>query len=264
MYCSPAEPSFCANNRILVTGASSGIGGSISLLMNRLGATVIASGRNIETLCALKNQCAEPEHFITSPQNLIEDMEALPEWLSNLAKTYGKLSGMVCSAGITEPMPLRLFDLAEAKKIFDVNYFAPMLLAKGFCDRRNNIGKGAAIVFLGSLAATTPLRSQVSYAGSKAALIMSARGISLETAKQGIRVNSVSPAEVVTPLFYRFNETLGDTNPEKSAESRYPLGLGSPKDIAPLVAFLLSENARWITGQNYIVDGGFHECNVSW
>ncbi|MDL2307134.1 SDR family oxidoreductase [Desulfovibrio sp. OttesenSCG-928-C06] len=257
-------PDFAESDVILVTGASSGIGAGIASLLNSLGATVIASGRSQEKLNALRNDCAEPERFHLEPKDLLDEMDALPKWVSGLVAKYGKLKGMVCSAGIASPMPLQLMELEKARRIFDINYFVPMLLAKGFCDRRNNAGRGAAILFLGSMAATNPLRAQVAYTGSKAAVVASAKGISLEYSSAGIRVNCISPAEVATPLFYGFSEELGDEAPEESVSGRYPLGIGSPGDIAPLAAFLLSDQAGWITGQNYILDGGYNGCGANW
>lgn len=255
---------FSASDVILVTGASSGIGACIAQLLCAQGATVIASGRDESKLALVREGASAPERVMLEPKDLTEDLESLSFWVAALVKKYGKLKGMVCSAGMAAPMPLQLMKMPLAEQVFALNYFAPMMLAKGFCDRRNNMGKGAAIVFLASMAATNPLRAQVAYTGSKAALVASAKGISLEYAGAGVRVNCISPAEVATPLFYKFSEELGDDAPEESIAPRYPLGIGRPEDVAPLAAFLLSDDARWITGQNYILDGGYTGCGVSW
>ena len=255
---------FFESDVILVTGASSGIGACISQLLCERGATVIASGRDESKLARVRDESSAPERVMLEPKDLVEDLESLAFWIASVVKKYGKLKGMVCSAGMAAPMPLQLMEIPLARQIFSLNYFAPMMLAKGFCDRRNNTGKGAAIVFLASMAATNPLRAQVAYTGSKAALVASAKGISLEYAGAGVRVNCISSAEVATPLFYKFSEELGDDTPEESVSPRYPLGIGRPDDIAPLAAFLLSDEARWITGQNYVLDGGYTGCGVSW
>lgn len=266
MNCSPTDPlvSFSPEQRILVTGASSGIGAAIARRLNALGATVIASGRDQDRLEAMRLSCHAPERIFIESRDLTREMATLPHWVRELALQYGKLHGLVCSAGRAFPMPLQLLDFEQSNALFELNYFAPMLLTQGFCDRRNNSGKGASILFMASVAATLPQRAQALYAGSKAALVESAKCISLEQAPRGIRINCISPAEVVTPLFYGFNEALGETEPEKSIAKRYPLGLGQPEDVSALAAFLLSTSARWITGQNYSMDGGLAGCSMAW
>ena len=136
-----------------------------------------------------------------------------------------------------------------SKDVFDINYFVPIFLAKGFSDKRNRT-PNSSIVFIASSAGVYPDKGQTIYAASKAALIASSKSISKELALKGVRVNSVSPAYVETPMYYRNQESIG-TNIET-----YPLGIGKPLDLANMTAFLLSDEARWITGQNYIMDGG--------
>ena len=136
-----------------------------------------------------------------------------------------------------------------SKDVFDINYFVPVFLAKGFADKRNRT-QDASIVFIASSAGVYPDKGQTIYAASKAALIASMKSISKELSSKGVRVNSISPAYVETPMYYKNLENIG-TNIED-----YPLGIGKPLDIANMSAYLLSSEARWITGQNYIMDGG--------
>lgn len=248
--------SFSQEQRILVTGASSGIGLAVAQTLLRLGATVLASGRNEEKLAALRAHQADPDQVILVPRELTEDMDSLPQWVRGLVRQYGKLRGLVCSAGIADPMSLQTLDLALARKLFDINYFSPLLLAQGFADRRVNTGPGAAMVFITSYAGQYPGRGQVPYCGSKAALSASARGISRELAPAGVRVNCIAPAAVKTPLTTQDSMVACMDTFLKETEHRYPLGLGEPQDVANLAAFLLSDEARWITGQEYTMDGG--------
>jgi NAD(P)-dependent dehydrogenase (short-subunit alcohol dehydrogenase family) len=130
-----------------------------------------------------------------------------------------------------------------------------MLLAKGFADRRNNIGPGSAMVFLTSTAAVTSPRATLAYASAKNALLAAAKCASRELASQGIRVNSIAPALVDTPMGKGTAEAMGEESFAKE-QAHYPFGMGRPEDVAALACFLLSGEARWITGQNIVMDGG--------
>lgn len=233
----------------LVTGASSGIGKGVAQKLNELGASVIAVARSIEKLEETKKDSTSPENIYIEPKDLTENIEELPNFVKNLKEKYGKLLGLICCAGMDCPMPLQLADYQKSKTIFDINYFAPIMLAKGFADKRIRM-PNSSIVFIASSAGVYPDKGQTVYAASKAALIASMKSISKELAPKGVRVNSISPAYVETPMFYKNKENIG-ANVED-----YPLGIGKPEDISNMVAYLSSDNARWVTGQNYVMDGG--------
>lgn len=234
----------------IVTGASSGIGEGVALLLNELGASVVGIGRNQERLEAMKAKAKNPENIHLEQKDLTEDIEGLPAYVKSLKDKYGKFQGLVCSAGITETNPLQLLDLTEMKGLFDIDYFVPVMMAKGFADRRVNNGRGASIVCLSSLAAYASMRGMVTYSGAKAALSASMKSISRELAPSGVRVNCVSPADVLTPM------TLSIPEITNSKKDSYPLGFGEICDVANLIVYLLSDNAKWITGQDYRLDGG--------
>lgn len=243
--------SFNQEDLFLVTGATSGIGEGTARRLNELGATVIATGRNEKKLSELKNSVAYSDNLITEPKDLTEDIGALPKWVKSLKDKYGKLRGLICCAGMDMPKALQIIEEGEAKGLFDVNYFAPLFLAKGFADRRVNTGNNASMVFIASTAGVSPERGQAIYAASKAALIASAKSMSRELADKGIRVNCISPAFVETPMYYKNLETIGANIDE------YPLGIGKVEDVSAMAAFLCADEARWITGQNYVLDGGY-------
>lgn len=233
----------------LVTGASSGIGQGIAQKLNELGAGVIAVARSVNKLEEAKNNSKFPENFFVEPKDLTENIEELPNFIKNLKEKYGKLRGLICCAGIDNPRALQIIEEKMSKDVFDINFFVPVFLAKGFADKRNHT-QNSSIVFIASSAGVYPDKGQTIYAASKAALIAAMKSISKELAQKGVRVNSISPAYVETPMFYKNKENIG-ANVED-----YPLGIGKPIDLANMTAFLLSEEARWITGQNYIMDGG--------
>jgi NAD(P)-dependent dehydrogenase (short-subunit alcohol dehydrogenase family) len=246
---------FSRGHCILVTGASSGIGKAVALRCNALGATVIACGRDGDRLREAKERAANPQDFHCEIRDLLADMERLPAWVAKLRETYGLLGGFVHAAGLGLTAPLQLYDLEEARRLFDIHFHAPMLLAKGFADRRNNIGPGSAMVFMSSSRAVIPERATVLYASTKGALLTAVRCLAKDLARQGIRVNGIAPALVETPMVEGFKDMLGEEQFAAEKE-RYPFGLGQPEDIASLACFLLSEASRWITGQNVVMDGG--------
>lgn len=241
---------FQKEQRFIVTGASSGIGKGISLILNELGATVIGIGRNQPRLATLKAQAKHPENMFLENKELTEDIEGLPLYVKSLKEKYGKFQGLVYAAGIVVIEPLQILDYAKLTDVFAVNYFAPMFLAKGFADRRNNNGKGAAMVFISSIESKLSNKGMVAYSGSKAALEASAKCISREVVTSGIRVNTLHPGSVDTEMTKQVIALKGVTN------GHVPLGIGEPSDIAYLTAFLLSDKAKWITSQSYVIDGG--------
>lgn len=247
--------SFDSDYRIFVTGASSGIGREIALLCNTLGATVIASGRDIKRLELARAESKNPDHFHCIARDLVTDMEELPSFIKDISKEYGKLGGMVCSAGQVWNTSIQTYDLETAREAFDINCHAPLLLARGFVERRNNIGQGASMVFITSVAGVLPFAGVGMYGASKAALAQGAGCLAKEVASRGIRVNCVSPHMVKTPMADVSIAQLGSEFFERE-EALYPFGFGDPIDVANMVVFLLSTKTRWITGQIMHLTGG--------
>lgn len=240
---------FTPSQCFIVTGASSGIGESVALLLNELGAGVIAIGRNEERLAALKTKAVHPDEMYLEIKDLAEDIAGLPQYVKSLKDTYGKFQGLAYCAGKALRQPLKIWDVDEAKSYFDINYFAPVSLLKGFCDKRI-CNPGGACVLISSASALLADKGHCIYAGSKAALSASVRSIAKEYAPYGIRANCILPTVIKTPM----TSSRGDYLEEQAA--KYPLGVGKPADVANLAAFLLSDRACWITAQNYVVDCG--------
>ena len=239
---------FSADQRFIVTGASSGIGEGVALLLNELGATVVGIGRNQERLEGMKAKAKHPDNIFLEQKDLAEDIAGLPAYVKSLKEKYGKFQGLSCCAGISKISPLRALELPDVKRMFDINFFVPLFLAKGFLDKRMNNGAGSAVVCVASIGAVHCDPGMASYDGSKGALISSMRAIAREVATQGIRVNCVSPSAIETSMI--------DDVSRRYAEGKYPMGLGSVPDAANLIVYLLASESKWITAQNYIVDCG--------
>ncbi|MBR4159108.1 MAG: SDR family oxidoreductase [Spirochaetia bacterium] len=240
--------SFSKEQVFIVTGASSGIGKTVALLLNELGATVVAIARREDKLEIMKSESKYPGNINIEIKDLTENIETLPQYLKMLKDKYGKFAGMAYCAGVTQIKPIQSVEFTEIKKVFDINYFAPIFMVKGLVDRRCNIGKGTSIVAIASAGAIGCDPGMTCYSGSKGALISSLKSISREVARQGIRINTVSPTLINTDM-------AGEIE-RQYAEGKYPLGIGEPYDVANLIVYLLSDKAKWIASQNYIIDCG--------
>lgn len=244
--------SFKKENIYIVTGASSGIGKAVSLLLNELGATVIAVARNEQRLIEMKQQCKHFQNCYIEIKDLTEDIDNLPTFVKNLKEKYGKFSGMVYCAGITAICPIKGITYSFMDEVFKINYFAPLLFARAVTDKRNNIGPGTSLVFLSSIDAKLASKGQSVYSGSKSALATSIKAVSKEVALQGIRMNSLMPSMIKTPMTL----PLEGLERNKIDEKEYPFGWGDVYDVANMAVYLLSDKAKFISGQNFVIDSG--------
>lgn len=242
---------FSGDDRFLVTGASSGIGRSLSLLLVESGATVIGVGRDSNRLKETKAMASAPRMHIEQ-RDLGSDLPGLAAWLKSVTNKYGTVKGLANCAGITWNSPLSYYNLSKVEQVFNINCHAPLILAGSFCSRNKN---GGAVVNISAAASIDPNPGQGVYAAAKAALVAGSKCLAREAAQAGIRVNCVSPGLVTGPMFERTCAELGPAFVEREAAA-YPLGIGKPVDVANLVMFLLSDQAAWITGQNFLINGG--------
>lgn len=246
------NPSDLTNKRILITGASSGIGRATAQLVSQLNGQVIATGRDRErlesTLATL-----EGEGHVCQPFDLTK-VDAISEWMLELA-SGGRLDGLVHMAGIHGVRPLKVTDAAFVDQIFNINVKSAIGLARGLRHKKVR-GSNSSIVFASSVAAIAGEAGISAYSASKGAIISLTRSLAIELAREKIRVNCVSPSIVKTEMTEKFHESF---TPEqlKAIEDKHPLGTGQPIDVANLVAFLLSDASRWMTGSNIVIDGGY-------
>ncbi len=191
---------FNINEFFLVTGASSGIGRAVSLLINELGGTIIAVGRNKEKLDKEKKSCTYSDRYHIEIKDLTKNLDHLNKWVISLSKKYGKLKGLVLAAGIRHTIPLKALSIKQIESLFNINLYANIMLVKGFASKQVNIGDGSSIVFISSISALTGGLGIIDYSASKAAINAIVKSMALELSKDGIRVNSVLPGYVLTDL----------------------------------------------------------------
>ena len=236
-----------SGKHLLITGASSGIGCATSILCSNLGATLSICGRNSLRLNKTLHSLSGIGHNLyCCDQQKEDDVQALVDSIPNL-------DGIVYCAGVQETCLTKNIDAAILNKLMNVNYNSTVLLNSKIL-KSKKIKKGASIVFIISVAATrySEIGNAV-YSSSKAALYSYARVLALELSQRRIRVNTVSPGMIKTPMLNQF-----EMSPEQIEEDmkKYPLGYGEPDDVAGAIAFLLSDASKWITGSDILIDGG--------
>jgi len=237
------------NKKIVITGASSGIGRACATALLAAGADVIALGRNEAALAELGID--RSRIYILD----VSDDAGVKALIPRLKAEVGSIDGCVLAAGIHSFRPFILESPQDLQRMWTVNVQGCMGLVAQVLKGRL-VAKGASLVFFSSAAAQRAGAGAVSYAASKGAIESAVRGLALELASQKIRVNAISAGVVRTPMSEAFLRRL--TSQQLAAlEANHPMGFGSPEDIAAPVLFLLSDCARWITGAVLPVDGGY-------
>jgi NAD(P)-dependent dehydrogenase (short-subunit alcohol dehydrogenase family) len=238
---------------IIITGASSGIGKGIAIHLSNLGAKCVLMGRNEERLNNVRKECKN-ETLVYS-FDLI-DFDKYQWVIDDIYSRFGKIYGFVHSAGIQQTKPISTLLYNDLKEIFEINVFSPLLFSK-IISKKKYIDQGQSYVFIASIMGVVGNKCLSTYSATKGSLISMTKSMALELADKNIRVNSISPGHIDdTEMAVQIGDGLSIDALNK-IQNDHPLGLGRVKDISCMIEFLLSENSRWVTGQNLIVDGGY-------
>lgn len=241
------------NNKVaVVTGGNSGIGYATAQLLKERGATVIITGRSEERI----NKAAADlgvKGFVADVINLT-DLDLLVNQIEN---EYKKVDILFVNAGIFTPAPIGQITEEMFDNQMGINFKGAVFTTEKFLPILND---GASIINLSSVNAYTGMPNTAVYAASKAALNSYTRTAATELAERKIRINAVNPGPVSTPIFEKTGMPEEQLNDFAAAmQNRIPLKrFGQPEEIAKLVAFLASDDASFITGSEYNIDGGIN------
>jgi len=248
------NPMSLSGKKILVTGASSGLGRETAVVLSRLGASVVLVARNLERLNETYSRLDGTGHSIF-PFDL-EKLDEIPNLLKTITDTSGPLSGIFHAAGIESTISIKVVKVKNIQPVFLTSAFAALMLTKGFCQKGVKIDGPTSLVFMSSTAGLTGTKGLSVYASSKAAIDGAIRALAVELAEKRVRVNSLAAGMIKTEMLEAVAKEMS-TERLQEREKQHLFGFGEPLDVAMAVAFLLSDASKWITGTTMVVDGGF-------
>lgn len=241
------NPFSLANKTILVTGASSGIGRATAIECSKMGATLIITGRNSDRLKETFMELTGGGH-----QMFCADL-TIAEDINSLLNIFEKLDGVALNSGINDKSLIKNIDDEKIEKMMSINFNSPVRLVQLLL-KKKKLNKFCSIVFMSSISAYYPTVSNALYASSKAAINAFSKVLALEGLPLKIRVNCIEPAFVETEMLKKY--TLQEEI--QKIKENYPLGrFARPEEVAYAVIYFLSDASQWITGNFFIMDGGF-------
>ena len=238
------------NKKIIITGASGGIGNSIVQKLYDNGAHILASGTKIEKLEELKKKFQNIKilKFDISESDKIEDFIEDAH-----TKLDGSLDCIVNNAGITKDNLAIRMSLDEWKRVIEINLTSTFLLSK-FAIKKMLKNKSGKIVNITSVVGHTGNLGQANYTASKAGIVAMSKSLAIEYAKKNININCISPGFIKTNMTEKIDEKFKEIIISKIPSAR----LGEPEDIANAVLFLASNQSDYINGETLHVNGGLY------
>ncbi len=241
--------------KIIVTGASSGIGKAVAEMLGDLGAQCILIARREERLQEVTKSMGGGQthrYYVFD----LENVEQIGELVKRVVSEVGPLDGMAYCAGIPGTQPLKVNKTAYMQHIMRVDFLAYYEMVRCMI-QKGNYRNPCRIVGVSSVAASYPGKGQSAYGAAKAAMDAATKSLAVELYKKGICLNTVRPGCIDTEMHQSFQSGTGIDLMDSITQSRQFLGIGQPEDVAGIVAYLLSPAARLMTGVNIAVDGGF-------
>lgn len=246
----PHSISDLAGRRIIVTGASSGIGRATAIAVSRFGGQTVLVGRNEERLNETLRALSGGDHRICVA-DLTDSASA-----GELFGTVGAVSDLIHAAGTQSTMPVKVMSDTQIDEVLQTAVHASLRLSREFAKKKNRTCDETSITFVSSAMGMVGAAGRSAYSAAKSGMIGITRSLAVELAPLGVRVNAVAPGFVRTPMLEAM-EAVWSEEQRRHVESLHPLGFGTPEDVAALLAFLVGPGARWITGAVIPVDGGY-------
>jgi NAD(P)-dependent dehydrogenase (short-subunit alcohol dehydrogenase family) len=234
------------NKTILVTGASSGIGREVAIQLDKHDANTIITARNKQRLNETRDELSY--YFGIPSETYLCDLSE-EEQIIELVDKLPKLDGVVFCAGVIEYTPVKFINSSKVRNTLSINFTSQVLLTQQLL-KKKKLKLNSSLIYISSIASKIGVPGTALYSASKAALNSFVKVTAAELAPHGIRANTVCPGVVNTPMGEKALEVNNDIT------KHYPLGLGTPLDVANACLYLLSDVSKWQTGTEFILDGG--------
>ncbi|WP_374945172.1 SDR family NAD(P)-dependent oxidoreductase [Sphingomonas sp.] len=242
-----------AGRRILVTGASSGIGRETAIRLAQHGAQLIAMGRDEGRLAQTAAALAGDGHLVRAAD--LTDADATADIVQALAKEVGPLHGVFHSAGSSLVLPAKLTKNRHLDEVFGAGFRGAFGIARAAA-KKGVVADGGSVVFMSSVSSLRGRQGMVAYSAAKGAVDGMVRALATELATRRIRANSIVSGAVETAMHNDFVSSVDETL-VANYRDLHLLGFGQPGDVANAAIFLLSDASVWITGTSMAVDGGY-------
>lgn len=234
----------------MIAGAAGGIGSETARVLSQYGAILVLVDCDKEQLSQLCLQLDGEGHRIYFCD--FREIDSIDSLIGKVVDEQGPIDGFVNCAGVSSRKPLNVLKHEGFSKLMDINFYAFVELVKSLT-RKGRFADGGSIVVMSSISSIRGYKAKTEYCVSKAAVDAFVRCMALELAPKKIRINSIMPGEVLTPMGAKSREMakLAGTAIEEA-----PLGPTHPREVANLIAFLLSDATKTITGTSIRIDGG--------
>ena len=240
----------------LITGASRGIGKAIALHLANMGATVIGTATTDSGVSTINSYLHDSNAQGVGLQLDVKDFNYLSQFIDNIKEKYGQISILINNAGITRDNLALRMQQDQWQEVIDTNLTAVFNLSK-LCLRDMLKMRYGKIVNITSVVALIGNPGQANYVASKAGVIGLTKSLALEAAPRGININAVAPGFIATDMTHKLTEQQ-----QQMILQNVPMrSIGTANDVANVVGFLVTEAARYITGQTIHVNGGLYMCN---
>ena len=238
------------DKNIVIIGAGSSVGNVLCKRLSDEGAIVHATFNSKEKLSDFNIKNSQ-KHLLN-----LENQDNIKAFTQFLIEKIDVIHGLVVCSGTDVYGPLKLIDEKKIQSAFQINLFSIIEIVKTLFYTRKISTDGASLVFLSSIAGSHGYFGKTIYSAYKGALNAFVKSLALELAERKIRANTISPAVFVSEMNQKVFDLM-EIEKLNDLKQMHPLGFGNPEDVANAAYYLLSEESKWITGTDFIIDGGY-------